>query len=147
MFKFSTGIILLSFDTMKDINGLSLCKRTKKNTDIPKLIILTNIKTNIKKRNKEISFRLKNVLTILTGKNCFNQFSTRMAAWLLLTFFICLRNQLSSIHSITRIKEYRCLRNVIHQKIDSRNEWLLPSASFMAKLGLVFVLTLENAIY
>ena len=31
---------------------------------------------------------------------CFIQFSTRMAAWLLLTFFICLYNQLNSEHSI-----------------------------------------------
>ena len=36
------------------------------------------------------------------------------------------------------------LKNVIHQ-IDNNNEWLLPSASFTAKFGLVFVLTLENA--
>ena len=41
-------------------------------------------------------------------------------------------------------KEYRCLENVIHQ-IDSKNEWLLLPASFTAKFGLVFVLTLENA--
>ena len=34
--------------------------------------------------------------------------------------------------------------NVIHQ-IDSKNEWLLLSASFTAKFELVFVLTLENA--
>ena len=32
-------------------------------------------------------------------KLCFTQFSTRMAGWLLLTFFICLHNKLSSIHS------------------------------------------------
>ena len=38
----------------------------------------------------------KGVFTKLTGKNCFTQFSTRMAAWLLLTFFICLHIQLSS---------------------------------------------------
>ena len=31
----------------------------------------------------------------------------------------------------------------IHQ-IDSKNEWLLISASFMAKPGLVFILTLEK---
>ena len=30
-------------------------------------------------------------------KLCFIQFSTGMAAWLLLIFFICLHNQLSSI--------------------------------------------------
>ena len=47
----------------------------------------------------------------------FIQFSTKMAAWLLLTFFIFLHNQLSSIHSI----KYRCLKNVIHQ-IHSKNE-------------------------
>ena len=40
--------------------------------------------------------------------------------------------------------KYRCLQNVIHQ-IDSKNEWLLLPASFMAKFGLVFVLALENA--
>ena len=67
-----------------------------------------------------------------------------MAACLLLTFFICLHNQLSSIHSTTRIKEYRCLKNVIH-KIDSKHECLLLSASVTAKFGLVFVLTLEKA--
>ena len=39
--------------------------------------------------------------------------------------------------------QYRCLKNVIHQ-IDSKNGWLLLSASFMAKFGLVFVLTLEK---
>ena len=69
----------------------------------------------------------------------FTQFSTGMAGWLLLIFLICLYNQLSSIHSIIR-----CLKNVIHQ-IDSKNRWLLLSASFTAKFGLVFVLTLENA--
>ena len=77
-------------------------------------------------------------------KPCFAQFSTTMAAWLLLTCFICLHNQWSSIHSITRITEHRCLKNLIHQ-IDSKNEWLLLSASFTAKFGLVFVLPLENA--
>ena len=41
-------------------------------------------------------------------------------------------------------QEYRCLKNVIHQ-IDSKNEWLLLPASFTVKLGLVFVLTLQNA--
>ena len=39
---------------------------------------------------------------------------------------------------------YRCLKNVIHQ-IDSKNEWLLLSVTFMAKLELVFVLTFQNA--
>ena len=35
-------------------------------------------------------------------------------------------------------------KNVIHQ-IDSKNEWLLLSVTFMAKFELVFVLTFENA--
>ena len=39
-------------------------------------------------------------LWILTGKNCFIQFSTRMASLLLLTFSICLHNQSSIIHYI-----------------------------------------------
>ena len=46
--------------------------------------------------------------------------------------------RLSSIRSII---ECKYLKNVIHQ-IDSKNEWLLLSASFMSQLGLV--LTLEN---
>ena len=33
---------------------------------------------------------------------------------------------------------------MIHQ-IDSKNKWLLLSARFTAKFGLIFVLTLENA--
>ena len=71
------------------------------------------------------------------------QWLTRMVDWLLLTVFICLHNQLSSIHSIISYSEYRCLKNVIHQ-IDSKNEWLLLRASFTAKFGLAFVLILEN---
>ena len=68
-----------------------------------------------------------------------------MAGWRLLTFFICLHKQLSSfIHSI-HVLRVRCLKNVIHQ-IDSKNEWFHLQASFTATFGLVFVLTLENAI-
>ena len=46
-------------------------------------------------------------------------------------------------YSIITYQGYSCLKNVIHQ-IDSKNEWLLFPATFTAKLGLVFVLTLEN---
>ena len=35
---------------------------------------------------------------------------------------------------------------MIHQ-VDSKNEWLLLSASFMAKFGLDFVVTLGNAFF
>ena len=44
-------------------------------------------------------------LTIPTGKSCVLLDSVQAkAAWLLLIFFICLHNQLSSIHSVLRIK-------------------------------------------
>ena len=78
-------------------------------------------------------------------KICFIQFSTRMADWLLLTFLIRLYNQLSSVmHSAITYKNYRWLKNVVHQ-IESKNKWLLLLANFTAKFGLVFVLTLEKA--
>ena len=63
---------------------------------------------------------------------------TKMASRLLLSFcsyvfmFICFFILLS------RIKEYRCLKNVIHQ-IDSKIECLFFSASFTAQIGFVFV--------
>ena len=49
-----------------------------------------------------------------------------------------------SIKFYTFHYQYRCLKNVTHQ-IDSKNGWLLLSARFTAKFGLVFVLTPENA--
>ena len=71
----------------------------------------------------------------------FIQFSTRMADWLLLTFLICLYNQLGSImHSSITYKNSRWLKNVIHQ-IERKNKWLLLLANFTAKFGLVFLLT------
>ena len=65
------------------------------------------------------SWSVKFRLAILTAKNCFIHLSTRTAGWLLLTFLICLHNQLSS--TILSIK-CGCLKNVIHQ-IDCKNEW------------------------
>ena len=38
------------------------------------------------------------------------------------------------------------MKNAIHE-IDSKNKWLLLLARFTVKVGLVFVLTLENAYY
>ena len=74
-------------------------------------------------------------------KQCFIQFSTRMAGWLLLIPLTCLHKLVSLIiHSIFSYYKYRCLKHMIHQ-IDSKNEWLLLPAS----LGLVFVLILGNA--
>ena len=99
-----------------------------------------------------VSYLLK--LTILTGK-CwwFTQFSTGMAGWLVV-HSIHYRNDwlaasdlfdmfTQSIKIYTFHYQYRCLKNVIHQ-IDSKNGGLLLSASFTAKFGLIFVLTLEN---
>ena len=65
-----------------------------------------------------------------------------MAAWLLLTFFIYLHNQLSSIHSLSRIRQYKCLKNVIHQ-VDPK----LNGCSFQQVLeqNLGWFLTLENS--
>ena len=62
--------------------------------------------------------------------------NTRLAAS---DVFICLHNQLSYLIPLW----YRCLKNVVHQ-IGSKNEWLLLSVTFTAKLELVFILTLEN---
>ena len=88
-------------------------------------------------------------LTILTGKTVF--LSTQYKNLLkqkLLTFFLCLRNQLIRCLYVllSHIKEYRCLKNVIHQ-ID-RNEWLLLSAfqkSLRQNIEYAFGLTQENA--
>ena len=64
----------------------------------------------------------------------------QIQGWLLLMFFICLHNQLSSFNSIIiQMSEKR-----VHQ-VDSKNEWLLLSVTFTAKLELVFVLTFEKA--
>ena len=54
------------------------------------------------KRKEKLKYnKIILALTILTGKDwCLTQFSTGMAGSLLLIFFICLRNQLSSMHSI-----------------------------------------------
>ena len=54
--------------------------------------------------------------------------------------FLCLNNQFYVLIPLW----YICLKNVIHQ-IDSKNEWLLLSVTFTAKIELVFVLTFENA--
>ena len=62
--------------------------------------------------------------------------------WLLMTFFLCLHNELISIYCHI-IKEYRCLKNVIHQL--EINKWLLLSAFQQGlRQKLVFVLKWEN---
>ena len=93
----------------------------------------------------------QNKLTILTLKTAFYliqyiQRSIEIETWLLLTFFLCLHDQSTSIHSIvTHIKENRCLKNC-----DSSNTqtWMVASFStsgrFTAKFQSVFVLTQEK---
>ena len=58
-------------------------------------------------------------------------------------FFICLHNQLSSMHSIDTYQRVQVLEKG-DSYIDS-NKWLLLSLSFTAEPELVFVLPQENA--
>ena len=83
------------------------------------------------------SLNLIGSLTIITWKiylfiycallNSVQKF-IEIQGWLLLTFFICLQNQVLLIPL-----SYRCLKNVIHQ-IDSKNEWL-PLSGLILKPG------------
>ena len=83
---------------------------------------------------------LEPFLKILTWKNLwFTEKFVEIQGWLLLTFFICLQNQVLLIPL-----SYRCLKHVIHQ-IDSKNECFFLSVTFTAKRKLVFVLNFENA--
>ena len=59
--------------------------------------------------------------------------------WLLMTFFICLQNQLSSFNSIVlQMSEKH------HSSNRQQNEWLFLSVTSTVKFELVFVLTIEN---
>ena len=60
--------------------------------------------------------------------------------WLLLTFFICLHNQLISFNS-TMVQMFE----KHDSQAGSKNGWLLFLVTFTAKLELDFVLTFENA--
>ena len=73
-----------------------------------------------------------------TEKLGFVQGFIEIEAWLFLIFLVCLHNQLNSIHSIVTYERLQ-----MFQKGDSSNRQLLFSASFMAKLELVFRLTLS----
>ena len=92
----------------------------------------------------------KSKLMILTGKNCvlpnLVQEFIEIETWLLLTFFICSHNELSSIrYPSSHIKQCRCLKKVVY-RIDSKYERFLLSASFTAKFEVIFVLTQDNAL-
>ena len=67
-------------------------------------------------------------------------------AWLLLTFFMCLHNQLSSTHSIVTYGRIQML-----EKGDSSNRQKMNDCSFQprftAKIELVFVLRQKNIFY
>ena len=80
------------------------------------------------------------MLTVLTWKtsallNLVQKF-IEVKGWLLLTFFVCLHNQLSSFNSI--------IVQMSEKQAGSKNGWLLLSVTFTAKLELDFVLTFEN---
>ena len=65
----------------------------------------------------------------------------KIQGWLPLTFFICLQNQSSSFNSIMVQMSKK------HDfQVGSKNERLLLSETFTAKLELVFALTFENAL-
>ena len=86
------------------------------------------------------SLRKQTIFTVINThweKLCLQEF-TEIEAWMLLTLFICLHKRSRSMHSI--VTYYRVQ---MFEKGD--NEWLLFSASFTAKLELVFVLTQESA--
>ena len=60
--------------------------------------------------------------------------------WLLMTFFVCLQNQLSSFNStMVQMSEKH------DSQVGGKNGWLLFLVTFTAKLELDFVLTFENA--
>ena len=86
-------------------------------------------------------------LTMLTGKSCvlFSLVQEWPLGWFW-TFSYVYTNNLVPCIPLLRIKEYKMFENVIHP-VDNKNKWLLLSASFTAKFGLVFVLTLENAFF
>ena len=60
----------------------------------------------------------------------------RREALLLLTFFICFHNKFHC--HILNIKEYRCLRNVIHQIV--RKSAATPFSNFYSKIWVGFCL-------
>ena len=67
------------------------------------LVGIVMFKAHWRNNNKTFSHNNGKLLLLLNDthreKQGFTQFSTGMAGWLLLTFFICLHNELSSIHS------------------------------------------------
>ena len=65
-------------------------------------------------------------LMILTGKNCFIYFITRMVGWLVLTFLLCLHNQLSSIIRF----HYHVLSVQMFEKCDSLNRQKMNGCYF-----------------
>ena len=77
---------------------------------------LAVFKNIIGQASEKIKNNYKLYLTTLTEKSFFTQFSTRTFAWLLLTFFKCLHNQLSSMHSIITYSRVQ-----MFEKSDSSN--------------------------
>ena len=93
------------------------------------------------KRNGDLSWDANILNDTHRKKLCFTQFN-EMIYWnrtlAVSDFFHAFIQSINSIHTMSNIKEYRCLNKVIHQ-ID-RNWAVLPFNNFYAKLKLVFVL-------
>ena len=85
-------------------------------------------------------------LSMLTGKTAFYSIHSvqefiEIEAWLLLTFFICLNNQLRSIYSIVKYLKVQMFEK---DQADSKNKRLVLSASFKAKFEFHNPLTGRN---
>ena len=79
----------------------------------------------------------------LREKLCFTQFSIRNG-WLPASDLFPMFTESIKFYTFHyHVLKVRMFKNVINQ-MDSKSEWLLLSAKFTAKLGLVFVLTLGN---
>ena len=89
-------------------------------------------------------------LTITTGKSCVSLNSVQEfieeEARLLWPFFAYAYTSNSVLYvPLSHIKDYRCLKKLIH-RIYKKNERLLLSATSMAKFELALALTLENVL-
>ena len=110
----------------------------------PENIIIAHPSINSIK-NKFLSPKDLVLRTLIYGthreKHCFTQFSTRMVAWLLLTFFICfIQSTFYKFHyyPLLAMTGYRCLEIMIHQ-IDIKNKWLLLFSKFYGKILVGFL--------
>ena len=94
----------LILDTVKAVRGRHH-KQPHKSSTYKDLIVSTETENYILKIGltsylKQTKLETKSFNDIPIEKLCFAQFIIKMGAWMLLTFFICLHNEVSSIDSI-----------------------------------------------